>query len=174
LLKTEHHGNFATSGMHYPAGVHNETAVGENGEDYGDDEDSMHEDTGMRPDEEASSPDMDDDDDDDDDEPEADLSGVDAESIGDIVLDVHNIRVKFKVIILCCNCDPLHLPLKDLVLNSELSQKDDTYRKKEQFKKCDSKMIGSNHHPRYTYKTRKCITRYSVLRALLIRILVLF
>lgn len=57
----------------------------------------MHEDSDVAPDEEASSRDIDDDDDDDD-ETGVDSSGVDPESIGDIVLDVHNTRVKYKVL----------------------------------------------------------------------------
>lgn len=96
MLKTEHPGTSSTSHMHHSGGIYNETAGGENGEvDCGDDEDSMHEDSDMGPDEEASSADMDDDD---DDETEDDSSGVDAESISDIVLDVNNTRVKYKVV----------------------------------------------------------------------------
>lgn len=78
--------------MQYPGGVHNKNAGGENGEDFGDNEDFMHEDSDVGPDE-----DMDDDDDSDDDETGADSSGADAESVGDIVLDVRNTRVKYKV-----------------------------------------------------------------------------
>jgi hypothetical protein len=129
LLKTEHPGKSSVTGMHHPAGVHTEIVRGENG----DDGDSMHKDSDMGLDESASSPDMDDDDDCDDDETEADSSGVDAESISDIVLDVHNIRVKYKVTIWFCNLGNIYC-LGDLSQEVMCSFKQDTSKKKQQVK----------------------------------------
>ena len=97
MLITEHPGTSSTGR------VHKKTAGGENGEDSGDDEGFMHEDSDVAPDEETSLRDMDDNDDDDDDDDDdnetgAESSGVDPESVGDIVLDVHNTRVKYRVL----------------------------------------------------------------------------
>ncbi|KAJ4807010.1 Arginyl-tRNA--protein transferase [Rhynchospora pubera] len=99
LLPTEKPGTSSTNDMHHHSEVHNENAGCENGEEEtAEDENFMHdEDSDVEQDEEASSMDMDDDEDDeDDDQIGADLLADHAQSIGDVVLDVHNTRIKYK------------------------------------------------------------------------------
>ncbi|KAJ3684682.1 hypothetical protein LUZ61_013846 [Rhynchospora tenuis] len=111
-VPTEHPSFYSTTEMHHHGGVH---LGGNCGNDHG----SIHEDSDVGPDGESSSRDMNDgsdedndngdannDDDydeddyndysDDDEEISDDLSGDDAETINDIVVDMHNIRVRYK------------------------------------------------------------------------------
>ncbi|KAJ3684683.1 hypothetical protein LUZ61_013847 [Rhynchospora tenuis] len=96
LLPTEKPGTSSTNDMHHHSEVHDENVGCENGEEENvKDENFMHEeDSDVERDGEASSMDMDNDED--NDQIGADLLAVHAQSIGEIVLDVRNTRIKYK------------------------------------------------------------------------------